>query len=126
MEFNNKQDYNDIYFDQSDINENKLMAILSYIGPLFLIPYFTKKDSPFAYYHANQGLVLFIAEFVFGILSTIIKFTIGWIPVLGWVTAALLGLSGMIFLALSVIGIVNAANGKGTPLPFIGSIHIKF
>ena len=49
-------------FDPTDIQNNKAMGILSYIGLLVLIPIFAAKDSKFARFHANQGLVLVIAQ----------------------------------------------------------------
>jgi uncharacterized membrane protein len=42
-------------------NEN-MMAILSYLGILCLIPFLVFKDNDFVQYHAKQGLTLFIAE----------------------------------------------------------------
>ena len=49
-------------FDAADIEKNKLMAVLAYI--IFLIPLLAAKDSPFAKYHTNQGLVLFLAAII--------------------------------------------------------------
>ena len=45
-------------FDQQDINNNKVMAILAYFGILVLVPILGAKESKFARFHANQGLVL--------------------------------------------------------------------
>ena len=41
--------------DIRDAQDNKVMAILAYFGPLVLIPIFAAKESRFARYHANQG-----------------------------------------------------------------------
>ena len=41
-----------------DVEENKAMAAIGYLGILFLIPLLANKDSPFAQYHAKQGMVL--------------------------------------------------------------------
>lgn len=40
-----------------DAQENKGMAVLAYL--IFLIPLLAAKESKFARYHTNQGLVLF-------------------------------------------------------------------
>jgi len=96
--------------------ENKnMIAILSYLGILFLIPLLAAKDSPFAQYHAKQGLVLFIAE--------IATWLIAWIPFIGWIAGFVLWI---IWLVLGIIGIVNVVQGKQTPLPIIGKFASKF
>ena len=101
-------DYTTNYTEQ-DIQANKAMGILSYIGILVLVPILAAKESPFARFHANQGLILFLA----GIATMVI----GWIPFIG---AILSGLMGLAALVLSIIGIVNAAQGKAVELPVIG------
>ena len=39
----------------------KILAAIGYLGILFLVPYLTNPKSEFAVFHANQGLLLFIA-----------------------------------------------------------------
>ena len=80
---------------------------------LFFIPLLAAKDSPFARYHANQGLVLFLAA----ILSSVILI----IPILGWIIAPILSI---VITVLAVIGIINALNGKAKELPIIGKFKI--
>ena len=98
-------------FDKDDIEKNKVMGLLAYI--LFFIPLLAAKDSPFARYHANQGLVLFLAA----ILSSVILI----IPILGWIIAPILSI---VITVLAVIGIINALNGKAKELPMIGKFKI--
>ena len=94
-------------------NGNKLLAAISYIGILFLVPLLAAKDDAFARYHANQGLVLFLAGIVISIVSVI--------PFIGWVVALV---GGIATLVLAILGIVNAVNGNMKPLPLIGGIVI--
>lgn len=121
--FNETADTTD-QFDAQDIQNNKAMAILAYIGILVLIPLFVSKESKFARFHINQGLILFIVEIAYaiayGIVSAII-FAISWR--LFFITS-ILGIVGLVFLVLSIIGIVNAANGKAKELPIIGKFKI--
>lgn len=98
-----------------DIEENKAIAAISYIGPLCLIPLLAKKDSAFAQYHAKQGLILFIAE-------VILSFLYG-IPFIGWFLIAPLG--GLFTFILFIIGLLNALGGKTKPLPLIGDFADK-
>lgn len=100
-------------YDQKDIEDNKFMAILAYIGILFLIPLFAAKESPFAKFHTNQGIILCIVGVAGGI--------IGIIPILGTIVAALVSLATTV---LMVLGIVNVCQGKAKELPIIGKYKI--
>ena len=107
---NNTKDTTD-QFNKDDIEKNKAMGLLAYI--LFFIPLLAAKDSPFARYHANQGLVLFLC----GLISSVL-----WIiPILGWIIAPILSI---VITVLAVIGIINALNGKAKELPIIGKFKI--
>lgn len=99
----------------SQKQESDLIAILSYLGILFLIPLLVSKDKPFVQFHAKQGLVLFIAEMAIGLIA--------WIPILGWITGPILWL---ICFVLSIIGIVNVLSGKQKKIPIIGQLADKF
>ena len=58
-------------YDQKDIQSNKTMGILAYFGLLVLVPIFAAKNSRFARFHANQGLVLLIVKIGFSIISAL-------------------------------------------------------
>ena len=109
-ELNNTADTTSEY-DAQDIEKNKVMAVLAYI--LFFIPLLAAKDSKFARFHTNQGLVLFIG----GILSSVIAA----IPIIGWIIAPI---AGLVITVLAVIGIINALNGRAKELPVIGKFKI--
>ncbi len=91
--------------------EEKNIALLSYLFLLFLIPLLLKRDSDFAQFHARQGLVLAIAWFVAMIF--------GMIPFLGI-------LLWLFCLVLSIMGIVNALSGQKKELPLIGKYAEQF
>ncbi len=95
-------------FDPKDVEENKVIAALSYIWILFLIPLLTKKDSRFAVEHAKQGLVLFIIE--------LIIMVIWWIPFLGYVIGSILSVAVSI---VAVIAFVFAIQGRFWKIPFV-------
>ena len=59
-------------FDSRDIAENKGITVLSYLGPLVFVPMFARKNSKFARFHANQGLVLLIAYGAYGVVQAIL------------------------------------------------------
>ena len=111
-------------YDPADVEKNKAMGVLAYLSWLVLIPIFAAKDSRFARFHANQGLVLLIASAIFGVVRWILSeilFAISWRLYFVTIIISLLGLA---FLALAIIGIVNAATGKAKELPVIGKIRI--
>ncbi len=92
---------------------NKLMAAISYIWILFLVPLLAAKDDAFARYHANQGLVLFLVSIALGIVAII--------PVIGTIIAFVGGIATFVF---TILGIINALKGEMKPLPLIGGIEI--
>lgn len=96
-------------FDKADIEANKIMAVLAYI--LFLIPLLAAKESPYAKFHTNQGLILFIAAIAVSVVGSII-------PFLGWFV--ILPIGSLIVGILGILGIINAATGKAKELPMIG------
>lgn len=111
-------------FDANDITNNKAMGILAYFGPLCFIPMFAAKDSKFARFHANQGLVLFIACVAWGIAYSILNYIILSISWRLYSLCSIIGLFSLVFLALAVLGIINAANGKAKELPVIGKFKL--
>lgn len=112
-------------FEAKDIEQNKIMGVLAYLSWLVLIPIFAAPKSKFARYHANQGLVLAISEVVFWIATAIVNailYAISWR--LGSIVSTLLGLANIGFLIITLIGIVNAANGRAKELPIVGKFKI--
>ena len=107
-------------YDAQDIQNNKVMAILAYLSWLVLVPLFAAKESRFARFHCNQGLVLAIAE----IICWIVLGLLDNIPYIGWLFGLLNGLFSLVCVVFAVIGIVNAANGKAKELPIIGKFKI--
>jgi len=91
------------------------MAILSYIGPLCLIPLLTKEKDEFVKFHAKQGLVLFAGEVITWIIVAIV-------PIL-WFLGNLVGI---FWLVLSVIGIMNVVKKEKKEIPLVGKFAGKF
>lgn len=92
--------------NDKDIQENKIIAALSYIGILVLVPLLVKKDSKFCKFHAKQGLVMLII-FIVGWL-------IFWIPVVGW----LIWIAAVI---LDLLALIQTLQGKYWEIPVVGS-----
>lgn len=110
--------------DIRDAQDNKAMAILAYLGPLVLIPIFAAKNSKFARYHSNQGLVLLIACIIYSIAYSILSAILLAISWRLYFITSILGFVSIIFTVLAILGIVNACKGEKKPLPFLGKINI--
>lgn len=111
-------------YSAEDIEQNKVMALLAYLGLLFLVPMFAAPNSKFARYHTNQGLVLCLAAVAFGIVHLLLTFLL---LMISWRLSFLSTIIGLLWIAFPVwmvIGIVNALNGKAKELPLIGKIKI--
>ncbi|MBQ4476597.1 MAG: zinc ribbon domain-containing protein [Bacteroidales bacterium] len=126
---NNAQNNAQAEVTPEDVQNNKAFAILAYFWLLVLVPIFAAKESKFARFHANQGLVLCIVETAWWLINFIITAIL--IHTLSWSTLWLLSLWGVIYWLVSVgifvfaiIGIVNAAQGSVKPLPIFGKYKI--
>ncbi|MBU2566619.1 DUF4870 domain-containing protein [Patescibacteria group bacterium] len=101
-------------FDPKDIEDNKIIAALSYIGILCLIPLLAKKDSKFAQEHGKQGLVL--------LLAFVANMIISMIPILGWLAGFVIGIALLIF---AVIGLIKTLMGEFWEIPLLGQYRNK-
>lgn len=99
-----------------DFSEQPVMATLSYLGPLVIIPFLTHRDNPFVLFHIKQGLVLFILLLILQFIQFILVF------LLPLMIPLYVGL-----LVLGMVGILNALRRKEVELPIIGKFasHIK-
>jgi fumarate reductase subunit D len=95
-------------------NEQTILAALSYLNLLILIPYFVKRNDPFVHFHIKQGVVLLIPELIVYVVSGIFYFL--------WPVWNILWLA---FTALTIIGILHAVTKKQKALPVIGHFAEK-
>jgi uncharacterized membrane protein len=90
----------DFHKKDRDVEDNKNIALLSYLWVLFLIPLLIKKDSKFAQFHAKQGLILFILSLVC------------WFPFFGQLVA-------IVLTVVYVVGIIKTLNGEWWKIPYV-------
>lgn len=95
-----------------DVDENKLLAALSYVGVLVLVPLLVKRDDPFVRWHAKQGLVLLMGMVVAVMAAA-------WVSVVGNVLF-------LVLLIVAVVGLVQALLGRRWKIPIIGQIADSF
>ena len=94
---------------KQDIEENKLVAAVGYLGILCLVPLLLKKDSAYAQFHGKQGLVITIAWILLWIGNII--------PVLGQIVW-FVGSVGLLILV--VVGMMKAMAGEMWEMPYLG------
>ena len=109
--------------DPEDAETNKIFGILAYLSILWLVPLLSAKDSPFAKYHANQGLVLFIVEVAFWFILTMVGYILPLIG-LSFISFIFGSIGALVIVGLAILGIINAAAGKCVPLPVIGKFKL--
>ena len=112
--------------EKEELKGKKFTAALSYLSWFVVVPMIYANESKFIHYHANQGLVLAIAETIC-IIATVITSKILWsfsaatsLLVETTMYMSILGVFGM----LSLLGILNVMLGKTKPLPTFGKIKI--
>jgi uncharacterized membrane protein len=91
-----------------------VMAIISYIGFLCLIPIFSKEKDEFVRFHAKQGLVLFAGELAGWAVFSLLPFL--------WYFA---GILNILWLVLTILGIMNVVNKEKKELPLLGRFADK-
>ena len=116
-------------FDPQDIQNNKGVACISYLGPLFLIPLFSAPNSKFARFHVNQGLLLFLvdvaASIVVGFVSLILNLLFFWNFFFASLLISLVsGLLGLLLFVVSIVFLIDAANGRAREIPVIGKFRL--
>lgn len=107
-------------YDQEDIQNNKVIAMLSNIPILFWLPFVACPTSRFAKFHANQGLLLLIISSVCAIVFGIL----GLIPIVRIITNIIAALIGLVILGLVILGMVKAHSGEAFKFPIIGEFEL--
>lgn len=117
---------------KNDVESNKIVAAIGYIGILCLVPILFAKTSPFAKHHGKNGLVLFIAEIACAVIFSILTGMFGAFldSSTFFMIASLLGLAQMalsiLWFVLSIMGIIKAVQGQMWEMPLLGGFAKKF
>ena len=131
MENNNNNFFEDLtdQFAADDIAANKSIAAVACIPALFWIPLInnSSKESAFAKFYANQGLILLILGIVLGIVNGILGAIFGNLGAFGRVLGGLINLvCSLTPFACFLYEIIAAVNGKAKPIPLVGKLITVF
>ncbi|MBF0339552.1 MAG: hypothetical protein HQL95_01145 [Magnetococcales bacterium] len=88
----------------------RMLAAMSYLGILSLVPLVVNRDDSYVRFHARQGIVLWMWE-VLAIYSLVF-------PGLG---RLFFGISSLLCFVFSVIGLISVFTGRAWKLPLIGN-----
>ena len=94
---------------QQDMQEDRLIAAIGYLGILCLVPLLLKKNSAFAQHHGKQGLVILMAWLILWVGNIV--------PILGQIVWTL---GTLVLLMLIILGMVNALQGRMWEMPVLG------
>lgn len=102
-----------------------LQALLCYLSILLFIPLLKKKKDDFVSYHVNQGLVLFIIEFIVGMALAIIGFILQFAsPTMYTILLFVFAVFSLFFFICHIVGIVHVFCHKQKKIPIFGEIKI--
>lgn len=93
---------------------SRMLAIMSYLGVLSLVPLVMNRDDPYVQFHARQGTVLWMWE-VLAIYTLLV-------PGIG---KFFFRFSSMACLVLSLLGILAVVLGRAWKFPIIGDWAAK-
>ena len=103
----------------------KIISIIAYLVPLWIVGLFVEKDDPDVKFHVNQGVCLTIVSvasgIVLGILANVFIFVL---PGLFFIYSILSYVVYLAIFVLVVLGCMNAYKGEQKELPFIGGFKI--
>lgn len=111
-------------YNPADREQNRVVAVLSYLHILVLVPLIGMRESPFTQYHAKIGLNLLLWHLAAEIGGKILSAVVGWIPVVGWLVSLAVTLLNLALWAINVFGIVSAAQGKARELEILAPFKI--
>ena len=117
--------YQEEKFEKEDVQRNKVMGVLSYIGLLVLVPLLAgNKSSPYLRHHLNQGIVLWIASLILNLITngSLLGYRIFYYDL--WGLSLVGGVLSLALFIFAIAGIVSACKGTKNPLPLVGSIRI--
>ena len=106
---------------------DRLFAAIGYLfcGLLFFLPILVKPRSPFAKYHANQCLVLFIISIAFNTIIYLLEIIFVFASTASITFFLIINiLESLAQIAFFILGIVHVCREETKPLPLIRKINL--
>lgn len=101
-------------------SDSKLFALLGIVLTIvgFILVMFLKKDNKYVIFYAKQGLVLFIAGIIVGIIGWVLDI----IPLFGRIIT---GVLWILIVILWMVGLIYSLSGEEKDIPIIGAFAQK-
>ena len=109
--------------DSRDSRNEKLLAAMAYLGILAAVPFFMERKTQFARFHLGQGVTLFAAEILYGIIYQLLVVMVLMVSWRLYLIVRIVGYVAFVFPVLALIGIINVLNGQEKELPVIGKVR---
>lgn len=109
--------------DNRDSRNEKMLAAMAYLGILATVPFFMERKTQFVRYHLGQGVTLFAAEILYGIMYQLLAAMVLMVSWRLFIIVRILGYVAFVFPVFMVIGIINVVNGQEKELPVIGKVR---
>lgn len=103
-------------FSQQDIQNNKILAILAYLGAFIILPLLIGKDSPYVKQNVNQGLIICLASVVLNVFAGFLIF----VP-FGSIFAMAINFC---IWSVAITAIYHIFMGRAVKFPYIGDFEI--
>ena len=113
-----------VSMDEKDNRNEKLAAAMAYLGILVVVPFFMERKTQFVRYHLGQGVTLFAAEILYGIIYQLLVVMVLMVSWRLYLIVRIAGYVAFVFPVLALIGIINVLNGQEKELPVIGKIRL--
>jgi len=110
-------------FDPDTVTRDTGAALLCYLGPLCLIPFFCGR-SRYVRFHTNQGLLVLLAELLTALFAGMTCLLQNAIKPIAPLFATIGELCGLLSLVWCVWGIVHVIRHRAAELPLIGSYRL--
>ena len=110
--------------DNRDSRNEKLLSAMAYLGILVVVPFFMEKKTQFVRFHLGQGVTLFAAEILYGIIYQLLVVMVLMVSWRLYLIVRIAGYVAFVFPVLALIGIINVLNGQEKELPVIGKIRL--
>lgn len=105
-------------------NSQRISAVIAYIPVIgWLYVFFAQRKNELAVFHLRQAIGLVIGVVVSMLVWVAASWVLAWIPfgdVFGVALFTLVLAIWIVAVIVLIVGMVNAARGRITPLPFFG------
>jgi uncharacterized membrane protein len=104
-------------------NNRGVMIVLSYLWLLALIPLLVEKEDKDVQWHAKNGIVLMVAEFVFWVVFWTLSIPLLGFGCFGWMLVPVINLA---ILGLHIYAIIKGLNNQRLVVPVLSDFVSKF